>query len=442
MSDNASGSGAGPSKAIGSLAKKTTDVTRQGTQKFKFTPVLPVRRQKVEEVKTEPTADAIPPDSSRGRGRGRGRGDGRGRGRGGPRPPVEMTASGPFAMGPALAGNNARRSVPRSNFAIPTPTTDRASLGAGLTRVPAATIKKENDLKGKEKDRPSEEDEEVYSEPDEGVEIVDMEDVRQMDWMAPESLRKERRHTKKKVKKEEPVDNSVEAIAAVEVDTANALDLSESEEEEEFEDLIEHFARQEPVNEDASLREERLYFFQFPSPFPTFASPAAAVPDSVPEMPATDPSTKRVSFADDVKPGSLPGSARGSTAPPDPPVATKAEENPLVDGIIGSLEVYRSGAVKMRLQNGILLDVISLILSGLRLPLMMLCTKVTAATQPSFLQHAVCLDLAENRLTVLGEVNKRFVVSPDMDTLLTAMEISERTPPVVKGEEGVKMDTT
>jgi hypothetical protein len=33
------------------------------------------------------------------------------------------------------------------------------------------------------------------------------------------------------------------------VDAANALDLSESEEEEEFEDLIEHFARQENVNE-------------------------------------------------------------------------------------------------------------------------------------------------------------------------------------------------
>ncbi|KAF7370758.1 hypothetical protein MSAN_00709200 [Mycena sanguinolenta] len=406
MSDNASGSGAGPSKAIGSLAKKPTNVTRQGTQKLKFTPTLPVRRQKVEEVKTEPTPDTVPRDPARGRGRGRGQGDGRGRGRGVPRAPVEMTASGPFAMGPTMAGNNARRSVPRSNFTIPTPTVDRSALGAGLTR--------------KEKDKPSEEDEEIYSEPDEGVEIIDMEDVRQMDWMAPESLRKERRSAKKKVKKEEPIDAAIEAEPAVEIDAANALDLSESEEEEEFEDLIEHFARQEAVAEDPSLREERLYFFQFPSPFPTFASPAAPIPDSVPE-PVADSSTKRVSFADDTKPGSLPGSARGSMAPPDAPADAKAEETPVIDGIIGSLEVYRSGAVKMRLQNGILLD-------------------VTAATQPSFLQHAVCLDLAEKRLTILGEVNKRFVASPDMDTLLTAMEISERTPPIVKGEE-VKIDT-
>lgn len=119
-------------------------------------------------------------------------------------------------MGPAMSGNNARRSVPRSNFAIPTPGTDRASLGAGLTRMSAAGIKKENDLKGgKEKDKPSQEDEEVYSEPDEGVEIIDMEDVRQMDWMAPESLRKERRQAKRKVKKEEPADDGVGAARSL-----------------------------------------------------------------------------------------------------------------------------------------------------------------------------------------------------------------------------------
>ncbi|KAJ7695186.1 RNA polymerase III RPC4-domain-containing protein [Mycena rosella] len=424
MSDNASGSGAGPSKAIASLAKKPADVTRQGTAKFKFTPVLPARRQKKEEVKAEPTADTIPAESSRGRGRGRGRGEGRGRGRGAPRAPVEMTASGPFAMGPAMSGNNARRSVPRSNFAIPNPTSDRSSLGAGLTRLPST--KKENDLKGKDKDKPAEDDEEVYSDPDEGVEIIDMEDVRQMDWMAPESLKKERRHAKRKVKKEEPVDTELQPATAaaedVEVDAANALDLSESEEEEEFEDLIEHFAQQETISEDPALREERLYFFQFPDPFPTFLPPAAAVPEVVPEVPA-DPTVKRVSFADDVKPASLPGSVRGSMAPPEPPAA-KTDEAPAIDGIIGTLEVYRSGAVKMRLQNGILLD-------------------VTAATQPSFLQHAVCLDLPQKRLTILGEVNKRFVVSPDIDTLLTAMEVSERTPPTIEGEEGlIKIDTT
>lgn len=45
-----------------------------------------------------------------------------------------------------------------------------------------------------------EDDAEVYSDPDEGVEIVDMENVRTMDWMAPESLRREREGDKKKKK--------------------------------------------------------------------------------------------------------------------------------------------------------------------------------------------------------------------------------------------------
>ncbi|KAF7308715.1 hypothetical protein HMN09_00721200 [Mycena chlorophos] len=403
MADNASGSGAGPSKAIASLAKKPTDVTRQGTQKLKFTPVLPSARRKKEDAsKPEPTPAAAPQSPVRGRGRGRG-GDGRGRGRGGLRPPPEMTASGPFAMGPAMAGNTARRSIPRSNFSGPVPTVDRASLGAGLTRIGPPPVKKDLDSKGKgsTKQEPDP-DEEVYSEPDEGVEIVDMEDVRQMDWMAPESLRRERRSVnKKKVKKEEPTDVTVDTAAA-EVDAANALDLSESEEEEEYEDLIEHFAQQEPMADDSALREEKLYFFQFPSPFPTFTSPTPPAPASEPEAPET--TGKHVSFADGVKLG-----APAPAATPTPAPEAAPAKPPVLDGIIGDLEVYRSGAVKMRLQNGILLD-------------------VTAATQPSFLQHAVCLDIPEKRMVILGEVNKRFVVSPDIETLLTAMEVAERRP--------------
>ncbi|KAH0582633.1 hypothetical protein H2248_010557 [Termitomyces sp. 'cryptogamus'] len=45
-----SGSSISPTKAIGSLAKKQSDVTRQGAQKLKFVPTLPARRKK-EEVK-------------------------------------------------------------------------------------------------------------------------------------------------------------------------------------------------------------------------------------------------------------------------------------------------------------------------------------------------------------------------------------------------------
>ncbi|KAF8074814.1 RNA polymerase III RPC4-domain-containing protein [Lyophyllum atratum] len=412
-SDTASGSGSGlpPTKAIGSLAKKQGDVTRQGTQKLKFVPTLPARRKK-EEVKPEPVQQVIPstPANERGRGRGRGRGDarGRGRGRGAPRPEAEMTASGPFAMGPALAGNTtARRSVPRSNFA-PVPIPGSAPpLGSSLVRGAAPTLKREG--RQADKDGKDDEEAEVYSDPDEGVEIIDMEDVRQMDWMAPESLRKERQQ--KKVKKEEP-----SQAAAGEVNHANALDLSDSDEEEELEDIIEHFAATaDLLDQDPEMREERLYFFQFPSPFPTFvppdSSPAAVEEEAI--VPET--ANKQASSANNVK--SEPGSSKNPAVDADIPT-------PKVDGVIGKLEVYRSGAVKMRLANGIVLD-------------------VTAATQPSFLQQAVYLDKAEKRLIVLGEVNKRFAVSPDVEALLSAMELADKKPTMgLDSKDLIQMDTT
>ena len=62
---------------------------------------------------------------------------------------------------------------------------------------------------------------------------------------------------------------------------------------------------------------------------------------------------KKVTFATPDGPGS------GTTTPtmkPDDPMAEKFPDPP-VDGIIGQLELYRSGAIKMRLSNGILLDV-------------------------------------------------------------------------------------
>jgi hypothetical protein len=52
--------------------------------------------------------------------------------------------------------------------------------------------------------------------------------------------------------------------------------------------------------------------------------------------------------------------------------------------------------------------------------------QVTPATQPTFLQHAIHLDTAKKHITVLGEVNRRFVVSPDMNALLEELEEEEK----------------
>lgn len=60
---------------------------------------------------------------------------------------------------------------------------------------------------------------------------------------------------------------------------------------------------------------------------------------------------KRVSFAQDTKP------AAGVNAPGPMQADSGTQQETHVDGLIGQLEIYESGAVKMRLHNGILLDV-------------------------------------------------------------------------------------
>jgi DNA-directed RNA polymerase III subunit RPC4 len=68
--------------------------------------------------------------------------------------------------------------------------------------------------------------------------------------------------------------------------------------------------------------------------------------------------------------------------------------------------------------------------------------QVNAAIQPAFFQQAVCLQHRDKRMIVIGDLHKRFVVSPDVDTLLTAMDEADRAPgPTVDGEEKlIKMD--
>ena len=182
-------------------------------------------------------------------------------------------------MGPALAGSSKRR-VPPSNFTPVMPVgSGSTSLGGGLSGSGAPVLSRERKTANKDVVYADEEELEVYSDPDEGVQIVDMDAIKTMDWMAPESLRRDRGDGKgsKKRKKAEAVkkdakskekatgmdasfrllllishvvlvdqtdDEGIEnaAVTEVEKNLANALHLSESEEEEEMEDLIEDFA--------------------------------------------------------------------------------------------------------------------------------------------------------------------------------------------------------
>src|SRR6266699_6164234 len=104
-----------------------------------------------------------------------------------------MTATGPFAMGPANAGSSSRSSGP-SNFVPAVPSQSLSNLSGNISQSSSPSLRKDvNPRTGTSANVDVKaEDEEVYSDPDDGVEIVDMENVRQMDWMAPESLRKDR----------------------------------------------------------------------------------------------------------------------------------------------------------------------------------------------------------------------------------------------------------
>ena len=117
-----------------------------------------------------------------------------------------MTASGPFAMGPTLAGgSNIRRSTPHSKFPL-TPSISRTSTTSGENlsySVPPPLKKDVGNADDSVNNGTAKTEDEEYSDPDEGVEIVDMENVHRMDWMAPDSIKKERKNSQKKVKKEE-----------------------------------------------------------------------------------------------------------------------------------------------------------------------------------------------------------------------------------------------
>lgn len=104
-----------------------------------------------------------------------------------------MVASGPFAMGPAMAGSSGQKRAYRPNFTPVMPSASGSSTGPSVF-----TGEKE---KNRTVIKQEEEEIEVYSDPDEGVQIVDMNAVKAMDWMAPESLRRQRDDPGKKAKK-------------------------------------------------------------------------------------------------------------------------------------------------------------------------------------------------------------------------------------------------
>lgn len=103
--------------------------------------------------------------------------------------------------------------------------------------------------------------------------------------------------------------------------------------------------------------QERLYFFQFPNPLPEFFSRTATDEKGkgVDHTAKAEEGSKTVTFSEGTKP---PAPGAKDESPVESATGSK------IDGVAGQLEVYESGAVKMRFANGIVMDVSALHLFG------------------------------------------------------------------------------
>ncbi|KZP01700.1 hypothetical protein CALVIDRAFT_547944, partial [Calocera viscosa TUFC12733] len=396
------------------LARKPEDLARTGVSRLKFMPKLPMSRPKKEPEDVKPGTPTAGPSRGTERGRGRGRSappPGAGRGE------LQMTASGPFALGPsALLSSSRPRPSRGPGSAGPVP----AVPGSDSTGKRSAVVLA---------------DAEQYS--DEEVEIVDLDLVEGLDDSAPSSLKRVRvlrgrertegkrearlprvEDIKAKLEPEEAASASLHSSArpTTEPETppdeknANALDLSESEDDEEAEDMLDDFMfRGRTGAPELDPTRERFYFFQFPSPFPSFLPAPTQVVDVDAEMPDADPllppsdapagekeKEKQVRFSGEgvkLEDGRERKPSIGSPGKGIPPK---------VDGVIGRMELFRDGRVRLVLGEDIAME-------------------VHPAAETAFLENVVHLDPSTKQMTSLGSVERRFVVSPDLDALLTEL---------------------
>ena len=140
---------------------------------------------------------------------GHDRGDGAGRGRASAAAAPstsaasQMTASGPFAFGPpGMSSSSTKRGTLRTQVAPVTP----KGAAPPSTPAPGPPLPQLSTLRPQVKTEPEGREEverEAYSDPDDGVEIIDMEEVKHIDWMAPDSLLKDRSEGKKRRTKKE-----------------------------------------------------------------------------------------------------------------------------------------------------------------------------------------------------------------------------------------------
>lgn len=456
-----------------------------------------------------------------------------------------MVASGPFSMGTGSTSKYERSKRMASSSAGGGLSMSGGDKWQGETEAdnlrPAhASTGRGSSYRDPDKLREKEE----YSDQEEEVEIVDLDDVGDLDTMAPRALPRMQEDEKKKKKKEakkkaareqsdrqkstadssaaavkaDPEDvemaeqaalsagDSTNGVSSVKKDNkkeepttispdstpsdtdsdgdedrprdgkvVDALDLSESEEEETMDDLVDDFffdGDHQNHNLDTDHGgvdpSNRLYLFQFPQLFPTFKPPKDARPKSEQDVAqasasqpqASSPPSAVKSALSSSPPGSsnaakarrsvafAVGTTGGSGAPdrgttststsikreheddskagaaaPSPSGSSSSSQS----GRIGKLKVYRDGRVEMhfsRSRSSQKDKITTTTRRSHRRPLIM---ELTGGSQTSFLQDLAVLDPVKREAYILGEIQRKFVCSPGVEGMLDdALRVQER----------------
>ena len=206
------------------------------------------------------------------------------------------------------------------------------------------------------------------------ADTVDIQHVHELDQMAPQSLLQPPPGVKRessppiKTDTDEPVDGDV--------NTAQALDLSESEDEDHEELMASHFASTVQDGE----TDGQLFLFQFPHTFPEFRPR--------PSSDAASTDTKESGDIVEVPPSEVKAESSSESVSP-------------AEGQIGHLDIYADGRVMLRLGD-IPFDVMS-------------------GSETSFLQEVMILDPERQEAQCLGELNSKLVVTPSLEHFMAQL---------------------
>lgn len=215
-----------------------------------------------------------------------------------PRPPTEMVATGPFALGSAAVSDRQRER-------------ERLSASISVTPRPVQTT------------TPAVADSNASSALRSTDTSIDIEHVQDLDQMAPQSLLR----VPALIKSESSLIKTNEDELQDDVNEAQALDLSDNEDDTQEDPKTSGFA----TSVQDGITDGQLFLFQFPQTFPTFSRQGGAAPAPV------DMTNDDVQVSD-VK------------------AEHGAETMPSAEGQIGRLDVYADGRVILNM-GGIPFDV-------------------------------------------------------------------------------------